>query len=139
MLQVSYGRLATWVTASAWNGLPGIGRACWLLAFHSVCEAAPTNMALREHGLHLFRSAVGTVLPGPMLKKALVLETGRHPRLVVHGRPFELRKNLYLVGFGKAVLGMAAVVESILGDHIVRGIVSVPQGIQATLKLKGMR
>ncbi|XP_060095953.1 glycerate kinase [Heteronotia binoei] len=96
-------------------------------------------MALKEHGLHLFRSAVGTVLPGPMLKKVLVLETGRRPRLVVHGRSFELRKNLYLVGFGKAVLGMAAVAESILGDHLVRGIISVPQGIQATLRLKGMR
>ncbi|KAL8212350.1 UNVERIFIED_CONTAM: hypothetical protein K2H54_044153 [Gekko kuhli] len=96
-------------------------------------------MALKDHGLHLFRSAVGTVLPGPMMKKALVLETGRHPRLVVHGRPFELRRNLYLVGFGKAVLGMAAVAESILGDHLVRGITSVPQGIQETLQLKGMR
>ncbi|XP_077181950.1 glycerate kinase [Paroedura picta] len=96
-------------------------------------------MALKDHGLHLFRSAVGTVLPGPMLKKALALETGRQPRLVVHGRPFELRRNVYLVGFGKAVLGMAAVAESILGDHLVRGIVSVPQGIQATLQLKGMR
>ncbi|XP_015267167.1 PREDICTED: glycerate kinase [Gekko japonicus] len=96
-------------------------------------------MALKEHGLHLFRSAVGTVLPGAMMRKALVLETGRCPRLVVHGRPFELKRNLYLVGFGKAVLGMAAVAESILGDHLVRGIVSVPQGIQATLQLKGMR
>nr|XP_056719364.1 glycerate kinase [Euleptes europaea] len=96
-------------------------------------------MSLKEHGLHLFRSAVGTVLPGPMLKAALVLETGGHPRLVVHGRSFELRRNLYLVGVGKAVLGMAAAAESILGDHLVRGIVSVPQGIQATLQHKGMR
>ncbi|XP_032996560.1 glycerate kinase [Lacerta agilis] len=87
-------------------------------------------MALQEHGLHLFRCAVARVLPGPMLKRALVLETGECPRLVLHGRPFELRRNLYLVGFGKAVLGMAAAAEDILGDYLVRGVISVPQGIQ---------
>ncbi|XP_054831255.1 glycerate kinase isoform X2 [Eublepharis macularius] len=124
---------------SVWKGLPGIGRGCWRPVFRSATEDAPPSMALKEHGLHLFRSAVGTVLPGPMLKKALVLETGGHPRLMVHGQPFDLRRNLYLVGFGKAVLGMAAVAESILGDHLVSGIISVPQGIQATFQHKGMR
>lgn len=96
-------------------------------------------MALQEHGLHLFRSAVARVLPGPMLKRALVLEPGECPRLVLHGRPFELRRNLYLVGFGKAVLGMAAAAEDIFGDYLVRGVISVPQGIQETLQHTGRR
>ncbi|KAH0630037.1 hypothetical protein JD844_012606 [Phrynosoma platyrhinos] len=97
-------------------------------------------MALREHGLHFFRSAVGTVLPGPMLKRALVLDTTTGcPRLVLRDRSFELRRNLYLVGFGKAVLGMAAAAEDILGDHLVQGIISVPHGIQETLQHRGMR
>ncbi|KAF7249778.1 Glycerate kinase [Varanus komodoensis] len=96
-------------------------------------------MALKEHGLQCFRSAVGTVLPGPMLRRALILETAGSPRLIVQGRPFEIKGNLYLVGFGKAVLGMAAVAEDILGDYLVRGVVSVPQGIQDTLRHTGMR
>ncbi|XP_062979447.1 glycerate kinase [Elgaria multicarinata webbii] len=118
---------------------PVLGRACWRPSSRSAGEASSSNMALKEHGLHIFRSAVGTVLPGPMLKRALVLETSECPRLVLHGRPFELRGDLYLVGFGKAVLGMAAVAEDILGDHLVRGVISVPQGIQETLQHTGMR
>uniref|UniRef100_A0ABM5FKE1 Glycerate kinase n=2 Tax=Pogona vitticeps TaxID=103695 RepID=A0ABM5FKE1_9SAUR len=121
------------------KSLPVVGRACWQPTSHSTGGASAHQMALKEHGLHLFRSAVGTVLPGPMLKKALVLESKGHPRLVVHGQPFELKENLYLVGFGKAVLGMAAAAEEILGDHLVRGVISVPQGIQETLRHRGMR
>ncbi|XP_066470033.1 glycerate kinase isoform X2 [Tiliqua scincoides] len=83
--------------------------------------------------------AIDTVLPGPMLKRTLLLETDGCPRLVLCGQPFELRRNLYLVGFGKAVLGMAAAAEDILGDYLIRGIISVPQGIQATLRHAGMR
>lgn len=124
---------------SVLKGLPCIGRACQWPTTCSASVVASANMALKEHGLHLFRSAVGTVLPGPMLKRALQLETDGSPRRILCGRPFELRRNLYLVGFGKAVLGMAAVAEDILGDYLVRGIISVPQGIQATLHRAGMR
>ena len=31
-----------------------------------------------------------------------------------------------VVGFGKAVLGMVDALESLLGDHIVTGVASVP-------------
>ncbi|XP_053145719.1 glycerate kinase isoform X2 [Hemicordylus capensis] len=130
--------LTTQAMASVFKGLPGIGRACWQPSSRLTSEAGSSHMALREHGLHLFWSAVGTVQPGPMLKRALVLERGRCPQLVLSGQPFELRKNLYLVGFGKAVLPMAAVTEDILGDYLVKGIISVPRGIQATLQHKGM-
>ena len=34
-----------------------------------------------------------------------------------------------VVGFGKAVLGMATAVERLLGDHVTAGLVSVPVGI----------
>uniref|UniRef100_A0A8D0BRK7 Glycerate kinase n=2 Tax=Salvator merianae TaxID=96440 RepID=A0A8D0BRK7_SALMN len=96
-------------------------------------------MGLKEHALHFFCSAVARVRPGPMMKRALVLETDGCPTLVLHGRPFELKRNLYLVGFGKAVLGMAAAAEDILGDHLIQGVISVPQGIQETLQQSGMR
>lgn len=37
-------------------------------------------------------------------------------------------RNCHLVGFGKAVLGMAIQVEKALGDRLVSGIISVPVG-----------
>ncbi|XP_032050347.1 glycerate kinase isoform X2 [Aythya fuligula] len=96
-------------------------------------------MSLREHALSLFRSAVGTVRPAPMLKRAVKLQGDGCPQLIVKGRAFPVKRNLYLVGFGKAVLGMAAAAEEILGDHLIRGIVSVPLGIQESLQRAGMQ
>ncbi|NXX84313.1 GLCTK kinase, partial [Urocolius indicus] len=97
------------------------------------------SMSLREHALSLFRSAVGTVLPAPMLRRAVQLQGEGCPQLLVKGQAFPLKRNLYLVGFGKAVLGMAAAAEEILGDHLVRGIISVPLGIQESLQRAGMQ
>ncbi|XP_009577988.1 PREDICTED: glycerate kinase [Fulmarus glacialis] len=94
-------------------------------------------MSLREHALSLFRSAVGTVRPAPMLKRAVKLQGNGCPQLLVKGQAFPVRRDLYLVGFGKAVLGMAAAAEEILGDHLVRGIINVPLGIQESLQRAG--
>ena len=33
-----------------------------------------------------------------------------------------------MVAFGKAVLGMAAAVEHILGDHVIEAVASIPVG-----------
>ncbi|XP_071611821.1 glycerate kinase [Heliangelus exortis] len=96
-------------------------------------------MSLREHALYLFRSAVGTVRPAPMLKRAVKLQGDRCPQLLVKGQAFPVKRDLYLVGFGKAVLGMAAAAEEILGDHLVRGIINVPLGIQENLQRAGMQ
>ncbi|XP_040445168.1 glycerate kinase [Falco naumanni] len=96
-------------------------------------------MSLREHALFLFRSAVGTVQPALMLQRAVKLQGDGCPQLLVKGRAFPVKRDLYLVGFGKAVLGMAAAAEEILGDHLVRGIINVPLGIQESLQRAGMR
>ncbi|NXI29960.1 GLCTK kinase, partial [Sterrhoptilus dennistouni] len=96
------------------------------------------TMSLREHALSLFRGAVGTVCPAPMLKRALKLQRDGCPQLLVEGQAFPVKRDLYLVGFGKAVLGMAAAAEEILGDHLTRGIINVPLGIQESLQRAGM-
>ncbi|XP_069722229.1 glycerate kinase [Phaenicophaeus curvirostris] len=96
-------------------------------------------MSLREHALSLFRCAVGTVQPAPMLKRAVKLQGDGCPQLLVKGQAFPVKRDLYLVGFGKAVLGMAAAAEEILGDHLVRGIINVPLGIQESLQRAGMQ
>lgn len=94
-------------------------------------------MSLREHAVALFRCAVGTVRPAPMLKRAVKLQGDGE--LLVKGQAFPVKRNVYLVGFGKAVLGMAAAAEEILGDHLIRGIINVPIGIQESLRQAGMQ
>ncbi|KAF2981154.1 hypothetical protein EK904_006833 [Melospiza melodia maxima] len=97
-------------------------------------------MSLREHALSLFRGALGTVRPAPMLRRALKLQGEGSPQLLVKGQAFPLKRDhLYLVGFGKAVLGMAAAAEEILGEHLTRGIINVPLGIQESLQRAGMQ
>ncbi|KAM4022726.1 glycerate kinase isoform 1-T3 [Anomaloglossus baeobatrachus] len=99
------------------------------------------NMATLQDDAHqVFWSAVSAVLPPRMLRRALaVRETSGPPVLECGGKEILLENNLYLVGFGKAVLGMAAAVEQIVGKHLVEGVISVPQGIQETLRKAGKR
>lgn len=84
-----------------------------------------------EQARAIFAAAVEGVQPDIIVRRAL---QRRVDELVVAEHSFKLRHNLYLVGFGKAVLGMAAEVERIVGDHLVHGIVSVPHGIEETLR-----
>ncbi|XP_005410407.1 PREDICTED: glycerate kinase [Chinchilla lanigera] len=95
-----------------------------------------SGMALSEQAQQLFESAVGAVQPGPMLQRALSLDPDGI-QLKVRDRSFQLQQNLYLVGFGKAVLGMAAAVEELLGHHLVQGVISIPKGIRATMERAG--
>ncbi|XP_029410391.1 glycerate kinase isoform X2 [Nannospalax galili] len=95
-----------------------------------------SGMTLAEQARQLFESAVGAVQPGPMLQRALSLDPGGR-QLKVRDRSFQLRQNLYLVGFGKAVLGMAAAAEELLGQHLVQGVISVPKGIRAAMEHAG--
>lgn len=95
-----------------------------------------SGMALAEQARQLFESAVGAVQPGPVLRRALSLDPGGR-QLKVRDRSFQLRQNLYLVGFGKAVLGMAAAAEELLGQHLVQGVISVPKGIRAAMEHAG--
>ena len=93
-------------------------------------------MALAEQARQLFESTVGAVLPGPMIHRALSLDPSKG-QLKVRDRSFQLQQNLYLVGFGKAVLGMAAAAEELLGQHLVQGVISVPKGIRAAMECTG--
>jgi len=50
-----------------------------------------------------------------------------------------LSHNVILVGFGKAVCGMCRVFQDILGEHIVSGALSIPQGMTNDLEKAGKR
>ncbi|CAI9592693.1 unnamed protein product [Staurois parvus] len=96
-------------------------------------------MATLQADAHqIFQSAVSAVLPPRMLQRALVVkESSGSAVLQCGGREFWLDRNLYLVGFGKAVLGMAAAAERIVGRHLVRGVISIPLGMAESLKRAG--
>lgn len=71
----------------------------------------------------IFRSAVKAVSPNEIIKRKVKL---RNNTLYIDDRSFLLRENVYLVGFGKAVMGMVVELERILGNVLRKGIVSIP-------------
>ena len=73
----------------------------------------------------LFDFAVSSVLPSTLISNSV---TVTKDTLKIRDKSYSLAENIYLVGFGKAVLGMAAVLQERLGSHLKRGIVSIPRG-----------
>ncbi|KAL6263278.1 hypothetical protein P5V15_006078 [Pogonomyrmex californicus] len=71
----------------------------------------------------VFHSAVKAVSPNEIVRRRVKLQDNT---LYVDGKSFPLKENVYLVGFGKAVMGMAVELERILGNVLRKGIVSVP-------------
>ena len=57
--------------------------------------------------------------------------------LTVDGCRYSLNRNVHIVAFGKAVLGMVKTAEEVLGEHVVGGVASVPTGILDTFKRLG--
>ncbi|XP_071960134.1 glycerate kinase-like isoform X2 [Antedon mediterranea] len=82
----------------------------------------------------IFEVSVNSVLPHQMVKRSLLVDGNR---LVVDGCSYSINHNVHMVGFGKAVIGMAAAVEEILEEHLVQGVVSVPFGIQESFRASG--
>ena len=91
-------------------------------------------MSLEQRAREVFAAAVEAVQPDRVVRQCLERSGNQ---LKVGGQSFKLHHNIHLVGFGKAVLGMAAEAERIVGEHLVRGVISVPHGIQETLKRHG--
>ncbi|XP_049834292.1 glycerate kinase [Schistocerca gregaria] len=79
----------------------------------------------------MFEKAVESVQPHNIIRENVKLSD---TKLFVQNETYIVNENCYIVGFGKAVLGMAVEIENILGKHLVTGIVSVPLGILDTFK-----
>ncbi|XP_020280549.1 glycerate kinase isoform X2 [Pseudomyrmex gracilis] len=71
----------------------------------------------------IFRAAVKAVSPNEIVRRKVKF---RDNTLYINEKSFHLRENVYLVGFGKAVMGMAQEFEKLLGNVLKKGIVSVP-------------
>ncbi|XP_047438319.1 glycerate kinase [Mugil cephalus] len=92
------------------------------------------RMSMDSRAREVFAAAVEAVQPDTVIRQSI---ERKDDSLIIDGHKFTLKHNLHLVGFGKAVLGMAAEAEKIVGDHLVKGVISVPHGIQQTLKQHG--
>ncbi|XP_053627073.2 glycerate kinase isoform X1 [Cherax quadricarinatus] len=82
-----------------------------------------------------FLDGVNTVQPHELIGKSIKQDTDK---LFINGTKYDLHHNVYVIGFGKAVIGMVkpiqlALVTSDGGSHLKGGIVSVPLGIQKSL------
>ncbi|KAJ3602940.1 hypothetical protein NHX12_030684 [Muraenolepis orangiensis] len=107
-----------------------------LVTLAGVRPTALCRMSLEARAREVFSAAVDSVQPDVVVRRSMERKDNS---LIIDGHTFVLRNNLHLVGFGKAVLGMAAEAERILGDHLVKGVISVPHGIQETLRCHGKR
>ncbi|XP_076469732.1 glycerate kinase-like isoform X2 [Babylonia areolata] len=90
-------------------------------------ELDPRDMEMRKHVRNIFLTAVEAVMPRSLLQKAIHFDPDTN-RLTVENRSYSVHRNVFVVGFGKAVLGMGRVVEEVLGEHIIRGLLSIPLG-----------
>lgn len=90
----------------------------------------------RQDCIAIFDAAVESVSPQQLMTQALnVSEDGS--KLTVEGRTYTLKKNVFIAGFGKAVSGMAKSLEDMIGQHVVRGVISIPHGSRELFKTHG--
>ncbi|XP_012254338.2 glycerate kinase [Athalia rosae] len=78
----------------------------------------------------IFVKGVEAVLPRNLIENRLKLEGDT---LFVGEQSFQLLPNVYLIGFGKAVMNMVPGIERILGTRLKKGIISVPKGAMETI------
>lgn len=94
---------------------------------HSVHEF--TDM--KKYIVNIFKQCVHSVLPRNIIKNSLKFDS---KTLQVKNDKFYIPKDIYVVGFGKAVLDMALEVEKILNGSLTKAVVSVPFGVRQDLK-----
>ncbi|XP_036328312.1 glycerate kinase-like [Rhagoletis pomonella] len=85
---------------------------------------------------HIFQRSAESVRPAQLLSETnqYILrpqpsEDGRRLSIQIQGKTLDItRKHCHVVGFGKAVLGMAVQLEKSLGNRLVSGVLSIPVG-----------
>uniref|UniRef100_A0A8D8YWN9 Glycerate kinase n=1 Tax=Cacopsylla melanoneura TaxID=428564 RepID=A0A8D8YWN9_9HEMI len=81
----------------------------------------------------IYDSAVSAVNGQNLIRNNVRLDSNK---LVVRDQTFTITKDVYLIGFGKAVLGMAEEIETMFRPRVIKGILSVPFGSVNILKPK---
>lgn len=93
-------------------------------------------LAMKTDAVNIFRRAIDAVMPQQLIgkKMRLIEEEGK---LVIGEKSYNVNENIYLVGFGKAVSGMARALEDVLGRHLMKGVISVPFGTTKLMEETG--
>lgn len=78
----------------------------------------------------IFNSAVNSVKPHKLIENKIKLQENN---LIIEDKNIPLGDKVYLVGFGKAVMGMAMSLEKLLAERLTSGIISIPRGSMANL------
>lgn len=90
------------------------------------------QLKLKSDAQTIFGAALSAVSPQEMVKNNLLFHQNI---LSIKEREYTVDKNVSVVAFGKAVLGMAKAVDDILRDQIVRGVASIPVGLPDVIKV----
>ncbi|XP_015906612.2 glycerate kinase isoform X1 [Parasteatoda tepidariorum] len=96
---------------------------------HFHYSSAFTMEKLCNDAKGMFQAAVSSVQPETLINQSVEVDSNF---VQIQGQKFDLRRNIYIVGFGKAVLGMADALENKLKEHLVSGIVSIPDGSKSS-------
>lgn len=94
---------------------------------------ADLQLKLKSDAQTIFRASLSAVSPQEMVKNNLLFHQNI---LSIKEREYTVNKNVFVVAFGKAVLGMTKAVDDILGDQIVRGVASIPVGLPDAIKVR---
>lgn len=94
---------------------------------------ADLQLKLKSDAQTIFRASLSAVSPQEMVKNNLLFHQNI---LSIKEREYAVNKNVFVVAFGKAVLGMTKAVDDILGDQIVRGVASIPVGLPDAIKVR---
>jgi glycerate 2-kinase len=89
---------------------------------------------LKTDCFSLIRHAIDAINPQKLIRNNLKLINDGQCLLVNNKQRYDLKRNVYVAAFGKAVYGMCTEVEQILDKHLVRGIAILPDGLQADVK-----
>ncbi|XP_044732833.1 glycerate kinase [Chrysoperla carnea] len=81
---------------------------------------------------NIYLNGVAAVTPEKLITKNVSVENTK--TVTICDKKYYVENGCYVVGFGKAVLGMALSLEKTLGETLKAGIISVPVGILNTIK-----
>lgn len=114
------------------RALSTLWRARW---FGNASFNKEVQVYLRSDAQTIYKAALSAVSPQEMVKNNIKFHQGV---LSIEEREYAIDKNISVVAFGKAVLGMAKAVEDILRDHITKGVASIPLGLPDAIKVLAM-
>ncbi|XP_011310895.1 glycerate kinase-like [Fopius arisanus] len=83
------------------------------------------HLEMKKDLKEIFFAGLNSVKPHVLIQNKIRVSGNN---LLVENKTYALGTNVYLIGFGKAVMGMAIEMEKLLGKRITKGIISIPRG-----------